>query len=511
MTGDTALALDFAKGHFGPWLQTQVRGLTAKDFKLFEDGRLQKISKVTAESPAISEIRDNVGKHYEKIGPGGGRWIYPDVPADGQVHGVIPLPYYVLAYTPTPAPEGSCHKISVQVRGNRSVRIFGPSGYCRVQLSPSDPLQGSKFGQRLREDLNSDQRYKITTSFSAAVFFSTQTDARVYLAMGFPPKPLDYVWGSYGKLEETVGMAGRVYTTTGSAARRFSDFACCKLDTYGYGIDDEWFLLQREPNIFNAPGGYTTQLDLGQGDYSLRVVISDDHNFGRAEVHISVPHRDAQHLALSDIALAKRFRPASPPPIDTSAETPSTYIPLVSKGVEYTPTADTTFKKGDAFLFYLQLWDPLISSDPGCKQFAPAPPSAQPISSSAETSAASSATSNVGASGSAAAPTAAPSSAAAAIPSQCLPQAQINLRIVDAKSGAVVRNLDPLKAAEFAIPGNPIIPIGSGVHIDDLPPGQYRLEAQAVQLPSTSPASLNSPPPAPPQTTPWHSASFSIQ
>jgi hypothetical protein len=488
-----------------------IRGLGIRDFRLFEDGREQTIQSVRFPATAVDQVQDNIGRHYEFTSSGGGRWIYPDIPNDGKIHTVVPFPRYVLTYTPPSAPAGSCHRVKVAVRNHPDAMIFSLTAYCRTELSASDPLRDTKFGQQMEPDLNSGQNGRIPVLLAARAFFGEVADqAYLSVLLEFPYKLIRYQQS--GVLEETIGMLGTVEPDGGGQALRFSDFACCQ-NRHGMDFGGEFVDAPGDQaDTVEAPKGYGTQVSLPPGEYRLRVVVSDGaasdiagfergSDFGRAEASVAVPAIDAQHLALSDIALAKRFRPASPPPQNPAANTPSTYIPLVSKGVEYTPTADSTFKKTDAFLFFLQLYDPFISTDSTCKQFAPAPQPAQPISRSVETSAASNSV----------APAAATNSTAATTPPQCLPQAQINLRIVDAKSGAVVRNLDPLNAAEFAIPGNPIIPIGSGIHIDDLPPGQYRLEAQAVQLPSPAPASLNAPPPARPQTTPWHSASFSIQ
>jgi hypothetical protein len=496
------------------WQDVMVLNLTASDFRLFEDGREQIVRSAVVERAGISEVRDSAGRHYERAGVGGGRWIYPDIPQARTFRGAVPLRGYVLAYDPPSSPEGSCHKIEIKVkaRNHPVLQVFYTDRYCKVDISPVDPLAGTKFGQEMEADMGSAGAGKIALSFTAQALFGGQGESRVILAMAFLPKALRYDLNASGGLNETIGMSAGLDARRGTPAARVTDFACCDTsDTWGALNWSGSLMVNAGADVLLVPSSYVREISQPPGDYLLRAVLSDGINFGRAELPVSVPRLDGEHLALSDIVLARRFRPASPAPQDPTATTPSTYVPLVSKGVEYTPTADTAFKKSDAFLFFLQLYDPFISTDPACKQSAPAAQPAQPISSSAETSAASSTTSNVGGSGSAIAPTAAPSNVAAAIPPQCLPQAQINLRIVDAKSGAVVRNLDPLNAAEFAIPGNPIVPIGSGIHIDDLPPGQYELEAQAAQLPSTSPASLNAPPPAPLQTTPWHSASFSIQ
>lgn len=479
-----------------------IRDLTAQDFRLFEDGHEQTIENVTVASPGVDEVHDNAGRHYEYRGPGGGRWIYPDIPNDGKVHTIVPYFHYVLAYTPPPGQPGNCHKVRIAIRNHRDAMVSNLSEYCRTQLSPLDPLRDTKFGQRMDSDLTVGQNGRIPILLATGVFFDEGLgQARVQVTLEFPPKSLRW-FELEGFLEETIGMLGRVYRQDGRQADSVSDFACCQnhrgLGIWGGRIIDA---PGHRTDMIEAPSSYETQIPLQPGDYRFRVLISDGpaaniagfergSDFGRVELPITVPALDPQHLALSDIALARRFRQASTLPKDDTAEPFTAYIPLVSKGVEYTPTSDSTFKKTDEFLFFFQLYDPVVRSDSGCSPLTPAATTPQPGGGSVATNASS-------------------TSAAPAIPSRCLPQAQIKLRIVDAKSGAAVRNLAALKAADFAIPGNPIIPIGSGIHIDDLPPGDYQLQAQASTLVAT-PASLNIPP-TPPQTTPWHSVSFTIR
>jgi hypothetical protein len=87
--------------HF--WDSIAVRGLLAADFRLLEDGQEQKILSVAFEAAAFSIVGDNLGRHAETIGSGGGRWTYPDL--DDTDHGVwLPWPQYVIAYVPSPSP-----------------------------------------------------------------------------------------------------------------------------------------------------------------------------------------------------------------------------------------------------------------------------------------------------------------------------------------------------------------------------------------------------------------------
>src|SRR5271154_2761736 len=52
--------------HF--WDTIAVRGLAAKDFHIFEDGKEQGILNVTFEAPTFSIVADNFGRHPQTIG-----------------------------------------------------------------------------------------------------------------------------------------------------------------------------------------------------------------------------------------------------------------------------------------------------------------------------------------------------------------------------------------------------------------------------------------------------------
>src|SRR5277367_4049833 len=68
--------------HF--WDSIAIRTLTAKDFNLYEDGQEQSVESVSLEAPIFSIVDDNLGKHPESVGTGGGRWTYPDLANAGE-------------------------------------------------------------------------------------------------------------------------------------------------------------------------------------------------------------------------------------------------------------------------------------------------------------------------------------------------------------------------------------------------------------------------------------------
>jgi hypothetical protein len=74
---------------------------------------------------------------------------------------------------------------------------------------------------------------------------------------------------------------------------------------------------------------------------------------------------------------------------------------------------------------------------------------------------------------------------------------ELHIRIVDADTGRVVKEIRPADTAPYSKPGSPIIPVGGVIDISGLPTGSYSLQAQATYSRGRS--------------TEWSSAAFSIQ
>jgi hypothetical protein len=116
---------------------------------------------------------------------------------------------------------------------------------------------------------------------------------------------------------------------------------------------------------FWIPTRYETQIDVAPGDYDLQVVLSDELNFGRVETPVSIDPYNGKELALSSIALCKRLRDvAVAAKEDVAANFAPRYVPLVSKGIEFTPAGDTSFNKGEALYAYFEVYEPALSEHP---------------------------------------------------------------------------------------------------------------------------------------------------
>jgi len=333
-----------------------IRNLTSNNFQLFEDGQPQTIQRVDLESPSVAVIKDNLGQHYE-YRTGAGRWIYPDFRYSS--HTVLSWPTYLLAYSPPEAPPGSCHHVKVIVKDVPDAAFESRNEYCTSRYSELDPLKGTRFGKDLEEDLASGKNGNIDLTLAAAVSSAGSNNARVNVAIGFKPQSLHYELehGTFGHLFESIGLLGMVYAKDGTVVTRFSDFDCCD---YSNGSTPAWLMIGSpgRANILYAPSGYDTQLHLVPGQYDLRIVISDGTNFGRAEISLTVEPYDATQLALSDIVLAARSRQAPSGPSNGSAKLVGRYVPLISDGAEFGPSAGSLLQLREPLYIYFEVYVP---------------------------------------------------------------------------------------------------------------------------------------------------------
>ena len=415
-----------------------IRGLSVKDFHLFEDGQQQAIQSVAPEAPGFAMVSDNFGKHPQTIGSGGGRWSYPDIPSN-DLSEWLAWPKYVIAYVPPPSPTGSCHQIHVKV-GRSHALVWARSEYCNTKHPPTDPLNGTDFGHRLETDLASPQEGYIPLAVQAVAFPEASGQSRVYIELEFPWKSLKYEFRQ-GTLYASFGALLMIYNQDGTLAARLSDFACCD-----YGNDIKKPSKNEAPQVHSMeakaviPDRLENQIELPPGVYELRAIFSDGENFGRKRVPLTVDSFAPKQLTLSQIALARRVRKLKDQLVDSDFKQAGTFSPLISKAVEFTPTTDTHFQKDELLCAYFEVNDPQLTS-------------------------ASSTT------------------------------VKAHIRIVDANTGKLALDFEPVSAVPYTTVGSSLISIARGLDLSTLPDGQYRVEVQAT---------------AAGQDTPWRSANFEV-
>ena len=427
--------------HF--WDSIAIRTLAAKDFKLYEDGQEQSVESVSLEAPIFSIVDDNLGKHPESVGTGGGRWTYPDLANAGE--GLwLPWPQYVIAYVPPPSPVGACHQIRVDV-GHKNLVVWTRSEYCNTQEPAADPLNGTEFGKQLEADLKSGEAGKIDLKLQAVALYGAKETARVNIRMEFPAKSLRHEFKD-GTLYATIGSAGMIYNRDGSIAARFSDFACCdygnsnKPSSAPQSAQSSENRYDRDSSMI--PDGYETEIDLPPGEYEIQAVISDGGKFGRQKMPFVVKRPDEKQTSISDVALCRRERKIPTEVQDVPAKMAGSYVPLVSKGVEFTLTADPNFKRNEMLYAYFEVFDPRNAM-------------------------------------------------------QATTKVKAQLKIVDAKTGKVKVEYEPVDAARYATGGGSLIRIARGIDLNGLQEGEYQLQIRATDSSGAS--------------TEWHTATFVVQ
>ena len=408
-----------------------VHDLGAGDFHVLEDGVEQKIESVLYEREPLFTIRDNRGIHLEWSHTPRAKWSSIDLGA-----GWIPVPLlhsYRLAYVPSNPEKGKCRTVRVTVQ-RQNAAVYATNQYCYIENPASDPLNETIFGKQLEADLNSDKQSKLPLSVQAVFFYTHGPVARIDTVLTFPWERLKHNWEGTD-LHANIGVLGVVYKKDGTVAARFSDFACCASET-------RW-LTNPESIAGNLPSHFEAQIELPTGaEYELRVVLSDGKRFGRVVLPLVVDGYDGKQLAISSVVLCDRYRDAKVANQEAAAvNLAPRYTPLVSTGLQFTPTAQTHFKSSDHPIVYFEVYEPMSGGQPNL-------------------------------------------------------EVKTQVKVLDARTGET-RFHFAADSATYDQPDSSALTFAGDLSIAKLPPGDYRVEAQATDSAG--------------HTTAVRSASFSIQ
>ena len=254
--------------------------------------------------------------------------------------------YYVLAYTPTESPEGSCHTLKVKVeRGGTNVR--SRSGYCNIK--PVDLLAGDPTEKDLEKRVAGTQPGNVTASMEVPFFYTSPNTARVDIAMEIAAEGIKFDKVK-GKFHGAVNILGIAYRPDGTVAARFSDTV--KLD-----VDNK-----KELKSFQEqPLFYENQFEVAPGQYNLKVAFnSGGESFGKMEKPLTIDPYDGKQFGLSGVALSKEINRVSDQESGLDAELLEGKKPLVVQGMHITPSGANRFKKSDKSALYAEVYEPLL-------------------------------------------------------------------------------------------------------------------------------------------------------
>ncbi len=179
--------------------------------------------------------------------------------------------------------------------------------------------------------------------------------------------------------------------------------------------------------FLGSPMRYQNQFEIGPGKYRLAVVVSGGgQNFGKYETPLSVDTYDGKTFTMSGVVLSNTLLRAGDPSSTLDSVLLGDRTPLIVKGLEVVPSSSNHFKRIDAVIMYAQIYDTHADD-------------ASP------------------------------------------PDIALGYRVVDTKTGKDAFGAGPMSASTYRQKGNPIVAVGFKVPLKDLPPGSYRLDAQAAE------------------------------
>ncbi len=192
-------------------------------------------------------------------------------------------------------------------------------------------------------------------------------------------------------------------------------------DTVNLDLEkDEW------KEFTKLPYHYENQFDATPGTYRLTVVLSAGGDaFGKFESPLTIDPYDGKHFNLSGVALTNSAQRLNDIPTGLDSVLLEDRTPLVVKGMHIVPSGSNRFKHTDNVILYAEIYEPLLTSE-------------KP------------------------------------------PLVGMGYNIIDRSSNQKMFSTGAVRADDFIHKGNPVIPVGMKVKVDELKPGSYRLVMQAV-------------------------------
>jgi hypothetical protein len=292
-------------------------------------------------------------------------------------------------------------------RGGANVRAR--SGYCNVK--PTDMLAGDPVEKQLENQVAGTAAGKTGASIRVPFFYTSPDTARVNVAMEIPTGIVK-AEKKKGKFHATINVLGIAYRPDGKVAGRFSD--AVKLD---FDNKKEWEGFQED--LFH----YENQFEIGSGQYTLKVAFSGGESFGKLEVPLTIEPYDGKKFTMSAVALSKKVSRVQDSGVDSELLEGKT--PLVTMGMQVTPSGSSQFAKTDRAVLYVEVYEPLLTE-------------------------------------------------------KNPPEVGVQLRVVDRKTGEQKFDSGFGTVANLIRAGNAVIPIGFRLPVDTLTAGMYRAELKAM-------------------------------
>jgi len=418
--------------------------LAPSDFHVFDNGTEQHINYF---KKSVHPLGDFSGIWYF-LPTRLGAWGFPP-PDVTHVYGP-PIIKYLIGYIPPALEPGKCHETRVVVE-DRDI-VLDRSRYCVSDDLDEASREDAEVGKKMRGFAESEKRGSIKVSAKALVFWSSRVlslvnqslaigdtapsgpdlmyvfqvhepkaTATVHIAVQFKP-PWEQ-WDANCHEKEALHVLGVAYKRNHQIAAQFGV-------TYACGDESQWQWRDKYlPDTIAGwyiPTRFDAQMELAPGDYYLRIVVSDGKkHFGIARLPLHVYSFDGEELAISDIVLSSFPRDASKVLDEVVMASPSPLVPtpLVNKNSQFVPDTETRVRQHSQFPLYFEIYEPLLK--------------------------------------------------------QQATEVYMHIRVTEQKTGLILLDPGMISAAEWVLPGKPVVPVGFSLNINKLEPGDYQVEVQA--------------------------------
>jgi VWFA-related protein len=170
---------------------------------------------------------------------------------------------------------------------------------------------------------------------------------------------------------------------------------------------------------------YRTGFEIAPGDYNLKIALSTGENsFAKQAIPLKVRDYDGHHFSVSGVVLSDQIQPVSQAAASMDEALLEDQKTFVAQGYQIQPSTDNTFKVGKQLALYVEVYEP------------------QMLAATA-------------------------------------PLVELRYEVINRKTNESVASVSA-QLKQFATAGNPVIPVGIPIKIDNAKPGEYELELVAM-------------------------------
>jgi VWFA-related protein len=174
-----------------------------------------------------------------------------------------------------------------------------------------------------------------------------------------------------------------------------------------------------------GPFKYQNTFNIAPGNYKLKLVLSaGGDKFAKYETPLSIAPFDGKQLDISGPALSDDLRPVNQLMASLDSQLLEDQTPLVFRDMEIFPQPGNRFQRGDKVDFYVEVFEPQMQSS-------------------------------------------------------LAPRVGVLFNIVNRKTNQQVYSSNTILVDPLARAGNPLIPLAREIPMENLQPGEYRLEVRA--------------------------------